>query len=305
MIELFIMKIFSLLMILIISSIFLSSCSDTNNKEKYIPTSKETNFKIYKFGIHPYMNSKKMYEFYRPILDFVELNVGDIEIILETSSTYSEYNIKLYRGEFDFSLPNPFQTYNSLQKGYKVFARMKPDSVFRGVFLARKDSNIKTVNQLKGAKISFPAPTALAATMMPLFYLHEHGINVKKDIEKKYVGSQYSSILNAFSSDTLVGVTWPPPWETWKRENPQKAKQMEVIWETDSLINNGVVVKNGVNALIAQKVINALINLDKTPKGKKLLLDAGFKGFTKSKNEDYSIVEDFLVKYDKAIGIPK
>ena len=86
--------------------------------------------------------------------------------------------------------------------------------------------------------------------MMPLLFLSENGIDVNKDIHKNYVGSHYSSILNTFSSDTIVGATWPPPWETWKRDNPKKAQQMEVVWETDSLINIGVVVKKGVDKKI-------------------------------------------------------
>lgn len=293
--------------ILVLLSIpfFLISCSDSDEKITYIPSSKTISIKSYKLGIHPYLNSKKMYRFYRPILDHVESKVGNIEIILETSANYAEYNIKLYRGDFDFSLPNPFQTYNSLSKGYTVIGRMKPDSVFRGIFVTRKDSNIKTPSQLKGKKVSFPAPTALAATMMPLYYLYEHGIDVKNDIKKKYVGSQDSSILNSFTSDTIVGATWPPPWETWKKENPQKAKKMEVVWETESLINNGFVVKEGIDSNITKKIIDILVNLDETQEGKRLLNEAGFEGFTKSTNEDYNVVSEFLVKYDKAIGIPK
>lgn len=285
--------------------LFLVSCSDTNNKQKYTPSSKKISIKTYKLGVHPYLNSKKMYKFYRPILDHIESNIGNIEIILETSANYAEYNIKLYRGDFDFSLPNPFQTYNSLSKGYTVVARMKPDSVFRGIFVARKESNIKNISQLKGKSISFPAPTALAATMMPLYYLYEHGIDINNDIMKKYVGSQDSSILNSFTSDTIVGATWPPPWETWKEENPKKAEQMEVVWETKSLINNGFVVKKDMDANITKKITDILVNLDTTQRGKKLLREAGFKGFTKSNNEDYNIVLDFLEKYDKAIGVPK
>jgi len=282
--------------------LLLSSCSDSNTKESYVPSSKKMDLQTLKFGIHPYLNSKKMYIYYRPILDLIETKLGDVDIVLETSATYAEYNVKLYRGDFDVSLPNPFQTYNSLSKGYKVIARMKPDSVFRGIFVVRKDSNIKTVSQLKGKNVSFPAPTALAATMMPLLYLHEHGLDVKKDIVKKYVGSQYSSILNVFSSDTIAGATWPPPWESWKRENADKAKEMEVVWQTESLINNGVVVKKGIDEEIVKKIVNVLVNLDTTPKGKVLLGNAGFDGFIESDNSDYDVVADFLIKYNKAMG---
>ncbi|MEZ4694041.1 MAG: PhnD/SsuA/transferrin family substrate-binding protein [Aliarcobacter sp.] len=49
----------------------------------------------------------------------------------------------------------------------KVFAKMGDDENFRGIFLVRKDSGIKNFEDLKGKKISYPAPTALAATILP------------------------------------------------------------------------------------------------------------------------------------------
>jgi len=290
---------------LVLSMFFLSSCDDTTIESAYMPSGKTIDIKTYKFGIHPYLNSKKMYVAYRPILDLIEKKVGGIEIILETSLNYADYNKKLYRGDFDISLPNPFQTYNALSHEYKVIARMKPDTVFRGIFIARKDSHLSSVDQLKGKKVSFPAPTALAATMMPLMYLHEQGLDVEHDIQKMYVGSQYSSILNAYVSDTIAGATWPPPWESWKKENPQKAKEMEVVWQTESLINNGVIVKNELDEALVEKLKDVLVGLDKTLRGQQLLYAAGFEGFRDSNCSDYDVVSDFLKSYDKVIGIPK
>lgn len=290
---------------LILVLLFLSSCGEAGGKPAYKPVGKSVEISGYKLGIHPYLNSKKMYTAYRPILDLIEKKIGNIEIILETSANYSEYNKKLYRGDFDISLPNPFQTYNALTHEYKVIARMKPDSVFRGIFVARKDSHIKRVEQLRGKTISFPAPTALAATMMPLLYLHDKGLDVSSDIKKVYVGSQYSSILNAYVSNTIMGATWPPPWESWKKDNPEKAEMMEVVWQTESLINNGLIVKKGLDPQLVQQLIETVVGLDTTPQGKELLNKAGFEGFSVSKDSDYDQVADFLRIYDKKIGIPK
>jgi phosphonate transport system substrate-binding protein len=285
-----------------ISLLFLMACSDSKTSQRYEPKGETFNKKIYKIGIHPYLNSKKMFVSYRPILDYLEANLEGIEFILETSKDYPAYDKKLYAKIFDFSLPNPFQTYNSLQHGYKVVAKMKPDSVFRGIFVARKEHNLKSPKQLKGKAVSFPAPTALAATMMPLQYLHDHGINTNREIQKHFVGSQYSSILNAYSSDTLVGATWPPPWEAWSKENPDKAKEMEVVWQTQPLINNGFVVRNDLESAIVEKIVQLLINLDTTTQGKKLLRDAGFGGFEKADNRRYDIVKSFLERYNQSVG---
>ena len=183
------------------------------------------------------LNSQKMFDAYQPILRYLETNIPGSTFELETSKDYAAYDEKLYAGRFDFSLPNPYQTSKAIKEGYHVIAKMTPDSVFRGIFVAKKSSRIRDVQQLKNQTVSFPAPTALAATMMPLYYLHEHGLDTRNEIKKIFVGSQYSSIMNAYSGDSLVGATWPPPWEAWCRENPKKADEMEVLWQTEPLVN--------------------------------------------------------------------
>jgi len=283
----------------------MAACSNNEEMKRYEPLGSNVNYKVLIIGVHPYLNSKKMYSSYRPLLDYLEQRLDNIEFRLETSANYAEYNLKLYRGDFDFSLPNPFQTYNSLKKNYRVIAKMKPDLVFRGIFVAPKDAHLQNVNQLKGKSLSFPAPTALAATMMPLYYLHQHGIDVAEDIEKRYVGSQYSSILNAYSSNTIAAATWPPPWESWAKENPKKAKEMEVIWQTEPLVNNGFVVRKDVNTTLSQSIATELVALSTSTKGKKLLENAGFAGFEYANDKTYNVVAEFLEKYDKAIGVPK
>ena len=44
---------------------------------------------------------------------------------------------------------------------------MADDNNFRGIFIVRKDTNIQQVSDIKNKTVSYPAPTALAATMMP------------------------------------------------------------------------------------------------------------------------------------------
>ena len=46
---------------------------------------------------------------------------------------------------------------------------------------------------------------------MPQYYLHQQGIDVNRDIQNAYVGSQESSIMNAYLGQSAAGVTWPPP----------------------------------------------------------------------------------------------
>jgi phosphonate transport system substrate-binding protein len=182
---------------------------------------------------------------------------------------------------------------------------MKPDSVFRGIIVARKSKKLKNIRELTGQTVSFPAKTALAAAMMPLYFLHENGLDVKNDIKLKFVGSQFSSIMNAYTGDAIAAATWPPPWEQWKRENPKMAEEMEMVWITKPLVNNGFVAKGAVDSNISSEVARALVELDKSEKGAKILKNAGFEGFEYADETKYMPVKKFLENYDRAIGLPK
>lgn len=280
-------------------------------------TSEENEIKTYKpsadlaqegeliIGIHPYLNAQKTFLAYEPILAYLEKKSNGIHFRLETSLDYADFERKLYYGHFDVALPNPYQTLKAVEHGYRIVAKVKPNSEFRGIIIARKDSRIRFVEQLRGKGISFPASTALAATMMPKWFLYQRGLNVDKDSSPRYVGSQYSSIMNAYSGDSVAAATWPSPWKTWQEENPKKAAQMEVIWETPALVNNSLVVRSDLNVSIVQKIVESLCALDKHPKGIELLKSTGFEGFERASDRTYTPVKEFLQRYEQTLGLPK
>ena len=202
-------------------AVLLCSCEKSNdsfyNPEfSQLPPQLQT--KEYSFGVHPLHNPKRLLEVFGPLMNYLSNNVQSSTFRLEASRSYDVYDEKLYSQKFDFSLPNPFQTINAIENGYNVFAKMGDDHNFKGIILVRNDSHIKKVIDLKGKKVSYPAPTALAATMMPQYYLQNNGLNVMTDIENHYVGSQESSIMNVFLGETSAAATWPPPWLALSKE---------------------------------------------------------------------------------------
>lgn len=257
--------------------------------------------KEYIIGVHPLHNPKRLHEIFAPIADYLSQNIEGVRFKIEASRNYAAYDKKLYSRKFHFALPNPFQTVNSLKHGYNVFAKMSDDENFRGIFLVRKDSNIKTVKDLKGHAVSFPAPTALAATMMPQYYLQQHGLNVMTDIEIKYVGSQESSIMNVMLGNTKAGATWPPPWRALSKERPELAKELTVIWQTSPLPNNSLVVRDDIKQEIVNKVKQLLLNLYQDKQGKQWLSKMELSKFEEANNDTYKPVVAFLKRFGKEV----
>lgn len=282
----------------------LKNIDSNESLDNYQPTlSKQSplNNKIYIVGIHPLHNPKRLFEVYAPIIDFIDAQLPDVELKLEASRNYEEFDKKLYSGHFDFAMPNPYQTVLSLKHGYKIFAKMADDQDFRGIILVRKDSNIKQISDLKGKTVSYPAKTALAATMMPQQYLHTHGLNVNTDIENRYVGSQESSIMNVLLGHVAAAATWPVPWKTFSAEHPAQAAQLEIKWQTESLPNNGWVVRNDIPAQLVEQFLQQLLNLQNSEVGQKMLAAIPVSRFEAANEKTYAPVQAFLNNFNKNV----
>lgn len=255
----------------------------------------------YSFAIHPLHNPGMLMDRYGPIVDYLNRNIAGVKFTLEASRNYEEFDRKLYAGRPDFALPNPYQTVSSLKYGYHVFGKMGDDHNFTGIWLVRRDSGIRKVTDLKGKKVSYPAKTALAATMMPQYYLHTHGLDVNRDVENLYVGSQESSIMNVYLGQVAAGATWPIPWMLFQKEHPDKAAQLEKIWETEPLINNGLVARNDIPPELVGRVAELLSTLHESEEGRAMLAKLPISRFERANDASYEVVQSFLDKFSRSV----
>lgn len=285
--------------------LLITGCSEQTDTNPVEFSSSEEHAKAaYRFGIHPLHNPARLHDIFSPVMDYLNKNIDGAEFKVEASRNYAAYDKKLFSGEFHFSLPNPYQTVRSLEHGYRVFGKMGDDQNFRGIILVRKDSGIKSIADLKGKAVSYPAPTALAATMMPQYYLHTHGLNVMKDVDNRYVGSQESSIMNVFLGDTMAGATWPPPWRALSKERPQLAEQLEIKWQTKSLPNNGLVARNDMPDKLVQQVAKLLFELHTNKEGQHILERMELSRFEPANDATYQPVRNFLATFKKEVRDP-
>lgn len=258
----------------------------------------------YVFAVHPLHNPQMLDAVFTPLMDYLDARIPGANFRLEASRDYAAYNDKLYARKFEFALPNPYQTVKAVEHGYRVFAKMGNDDDFRGIFIVRKDSDIREVADLRGKAVSYPAPTALAACMLPQYFLHGHGLDVMRDIDNRYVGSQESSIMNAYLGNVAAGATWPPPWRHFQKSHPREAAKLEVRWETPILPNNSFVVRDDVPADLAQQVATLLTSLHEDEEGRRVLLGMETSRIDPATSATYDPVRAFLAEFARTVRPP-
>jgi phosphonate transport system substrate-binding protein len=255
----------------------------------------------YRLAVHPLHNPQKLCAAYQPLVNHLNNQLHDAHIELEASRDYQAYEQKFRNREAELLLPNPWQTIQAIKVGYHVIAMAGDAEDFKGIFIVREDSGIKEPADIKGKVVSYPSPTALAAAIMPQYYLHMKGININRDIQNVYVGSQESSIMNVYLGKSAVGATWPPPWRSFKKDHPAEAAKLKVIWETPSLINNSVMVRDDIPINIRKQIQDALINLEKTSQGKAILNDMETANMYMANDASYDVVRDYIKHFEQEV----
>lgn len=287
--------------ILVLMMLFFGCNQKSKTTELQYSKMPTTQIPIYHFAIHPLHNPTMLIQSYQPLIDYLNKRLKGAQLNLEASRDYGVFEQKYKDRKPEFLLPNPWQTLQAIKKGYTVIAMAGEPKDFKGIFIVRRDGKINKPSDLIGKSVSYPSSTALAACIMSQYFLYEHGINVNKDIKNSYVGSQESSIMNVYMKLSSAGATWPPPWRLFQIMYPKEGAELKVIWETESLINNSVMVRNDIPESIKIQVQKHLLELDKTVEGKKILKGMETARFIPATNRDYDIVNIYIDRFEKNV----
>lgn len=283
--------------------LLITACSPQPDEQTYSPSYSQAtqNRTVYRFAIHPLHNPQKLNEVFAPLLRYLTERIPDASFELEASRDYAAFEDKLRQRRIEFILPNPYQTLLAEKHGYRVFAKMGNDEDFHGLIISRRDSNISQISQLKNKTIAYPAPTAMAAAMLPQSYLQQSGLDVNRDIRNIYVGSQESSILAAYLKQADVAATWPPPWRAFQQSYPDKAAQLQVLWKTSSLPSNSLMARDDLPDQLVQQVRTVLLDMPNTEEGRQVLKKMGFNAFQPADSKTYEPVRKFITHFNQHI----
>jgi phosphonate transport system substrate-binding protein len=76
---------------------------------------------------------------------------------------------------------------------------------------------------------------------------------------------------------------------------------MKVVWETPSLINNSVMVRDDVPLPVREQVRAALLKLPETPEGKSILAGMETARFRLASAADYEVVTHYVARFEKEV----
>lgn len=213
--------------------------------------------KVYIVGMVPQFEARKLTAIWVPILEQLTVETG-LKFKLEGAPNINEFEKKFMAGTYDFVYMNPYHFVlgNQLQ-GYIPLVK-DGSKKLHGVLVVQKDSPIQNVAQLNGAKIAFPSPNALGASLQMRQELHDI-FNIQ--ITPVYVNTHGSVYLNVLLGDTLAG---GGVGKTLQKQKAEYRQALRVIHKTTPVASHPIAAHPRVPSADIEKVTAALINMGKT-----------------------------------------
>ncbi len=236
----------------------------------------------YTFGVVPQFEQRKLFAIWKPIVDELSRRTG-LEIRLVATLTVPEFETALEKGTFDFVYANPYHILRvSDSQGYIPLVR--DQEPLRGILVVRKDSPVKSVEELAGKTLAVPSPNALGASLLlraDLSRLYKIDMTM---VNARTHSSAYLHVLNGLA-DAGGGVE-----KTLAEQDAAIRDGLRVLYTTRPMPPHPVAAHPRLRAEIRESLKKALLELSATPAGKLLLDEVPMQSPMTTSLDDYLVM---------------
>jgi len=280
-------KIFSILLSLVII-ITIISCNQKEEPKDSL-----------NFGIIPFESAEDLIKNVTPLLNVISEGIG-MEVKPYMAADYTGV-IEAFRGKkLDVAFLSP-ASYVMAHKEANVKVILKSqrsgNPYYYGMIIARKDSGINSLNDLKGKKFSFGDPISTSGHVFPKMLLLEKGIKPETDFENVvFSGAHDATVLAVFHKKVDAGATFSDDAEgvngSWKKYlKPEEAEQLKIIGVSEPIPSDNICVSAELDPKIAEKIAKIIITFGNTEEGKKMMKKLyKFDGYMLANDGDYDSV---------------
>ena len=183
----------------------------------------------------------------------------------------------------------------SLRSGGKIIpiAQREEDTRFQSVFIAKTNSGIKTLADMKGKDISFGSQSSTSGHLMPRSFLLEAKIDPEKDFKRvAYSGAHDATIASVVSGRVAAAALDMTVWKKFVDEKKVDTAAVNVFYTTPPYFNYNWSVHADMPAAMREKITKALLDLNSNnPEGKEILQLNRATRYVPTKPENYKGLE--------------
>ena len=236
-----------------------------------------------------------MIEDVKPIAEYLSERLG-VKVEAFTASNYIGVVEGIGSGSVDFGIIPPFSALLAQKQSNAQPLLTSKGTTGKPGYTAelyvRKDSGIKSLQDVKGKKVAFVDPSSSSGYIYPGAMLVKAGINLEKDISYQFSGGHDKSLQLLLNRDVDVIATFDGVPERYKKDFPNAVNEVEKLATSDMIPGVMVTASNKMDKELQEKLKQALLDIEKDPKLKELFKKMfSITGFSDVDQDAYSKVE--------------
>src|SRR5438552_2556632 len=219
-----------------------------------------------KFGFTPVLSEPEMRAEFEPLMTYLSDAIGQ-RVTLYIAKDYGDLRTQMENGSVDIGSFSPFAYVDAASGGkIRIIAQsiIEGSATYRGIIVARKDSGIKSIADLKGKRFAFVDPKSASGYVYPRAMLIEKGINPESYFKETIFAGSHDKVIAAVLDGRVdAGAIYDGALGVAKRSGIP-VESLVTLASSDPIPHDAIAVRIGLNEAVAKKVQLALINLDKS-----------------------------------------
>jgi len=246
-----------------------------------------------KFGVLPRLSAAELTTMFTPLADYLTQETGE-KVTLVIPKDFDAFKAAVKGGQVDIGFANPL-IYVQLKKSagldpLALSAEPKAGTKFRGIIVARKDSGIQKVQDLKGKKLIFVEKDSAAGYIFQMLLLNMSGLDVQKDFTTLPFAMKHDKVVQAVI-DKKADAGGIREDDLEKMKDKLDISQVKIIGYSDYFPNWPMFATAKMDKGSAAKVKAALLKLTVNgPEAAKVVGSAKLAGFATVSDKDYDML---------------
>lgn len=243
-------------------------CKSSTAQPLAVPVPREL-----KFGFTPVLSEPEMRAEFEPLMNYLSDAVGQ-KVTLYIAKDYGDLRTQMENGSVDIGSFSPFAYVDAARGGkIRIIAQsiIEGSATYRGVIVVRKDSGLKSIAELKGKRFAFVDPKSASGYVYPRAMLIEKGINPETFFkETVFAGSHDKVIAAVLEGRVDAGAIYDGALGVAQRSGVSTANLI-ILASSEPIPHDAIAVRIGMDERLAQRIQLALINLDKSEAGRRVI----------------------------------
>lgn len=244
-------------------------------------------------GLIPAEDSQAMIESSRQVLDALQQQLG-MPVKPFVATDYNGVIEALRAKKLDVAYLGPFSYVlaSSVAEvdAFSVAVTKKTgQSAYRSVILARKDSGLRSVAELKGRNFAFVDPSSASGHLFPKAGLQQTGLDPETYFGRVvFSGSHDASILAVANRKVDAAAVADRIFNSAVAKGTVKQDDFVVLWSSRPIPESPMVWRKDLDPALKEKLAKALANLKDVKWGDQGVLN----GFQPTSDAAYDVVRD-------------